>query len=87
MKTHEAVANSAIKSAFNLRCPVILGITDINLVTRYMSKYKPYSQMIVIQENPKLSNQVCLSRSMNGLWVNNVDDTTAIILQLLSTLK
>ena len=60
MKLYESFANSAIKSAFNLKSPVIIGVTDINKLTRYMSKYKPYSQMIVAATNPKLSNQVCV---------------------------
>ena len=87
MKTHEAVANTSIKSAFNLQSPVIFGVTDMNLVTRYMSKYKPYSQMIVMTSNAKLANQVCLSRSMNGLWVSNHSDDSGIILKLIPLLR
>ena len=89
MKTYEAVANSAIKSAFNLQSPLIIGLTDINLVTRYMSKYKPFSQMVVAASCPKLANQVCISRSMNGLYISTTlsDHTSPVILKLLQILK
>ena len=39
----EAVANSCVKSAFNLQSPVIISVTDIGRVSRMISKYKPYS--------------------------------------------
>lgn len=59
----------------------------MNLVTRYMSKYKPYSQMIVMTSDPKLANQICVSRSMNGLWVSNERNDTGIILNLIPLLR
>ena len=73
MPTYEAIASTAIKSAFHLQSPVIIGVTDSHLLTRYMSKYKPYSQMIVVVGNKKLANQASLSRSVNGLYVKDVD--------------
>lgn len=44
----EAVANSCVKSAFNLQSPIIISVTDIGRVSRMISKYKPYSQVVVI---------------------------------------
>ena len=43
MQKVEAVANSCVKSAFNLQSPVIISVTDIGRVSRMISKYKPYS--------------------------------------------
>jgi pyruvate kinase len=39
----EAVANSIVKSAFNLKCPVIICETDVGRLPRYISKYHPFS--------------------------------------------
>ena len=90
-KTYEAIASTAIKTAFHLQSPVIIGVTDRHLLTRYMSKFKPYSQMIVAVTNPKLANQTCLSRSVNGILVKNVDtlpyNSDDIILSLIKCLK
>lgn len=48
MSKVEAVANSTVKSAFNLQSPIIIAVTDIGRLSRMISKYKPYSQVIVI---------------------------------------
>jgi pyruvate kinase len=43
MTKSEAVANSVVKSAFNLHSPIILAETDIGRVPRFLSKYRPFS--------------------------------------------
>jgi len=43
MTKSEAVANSVVRSAFNLHSPVILAQTDIGRLTRNISKYRPFS--------------------------------------------
>ena len=43
MTNTEAIANSIVKSAFNLKCPVIICETDLGRLPRYISKYRPYS--------------------------------------------
>lgn len=83
----EAVANSCVKSAFNLQSPVIISVTDIGRVARMISKYKPYSQVIVLSTSKTLANQCCLSRSCNGLWVNDIRNVNLMIINLLNILK
>ncbi|CDW77623.1 pyruvate kinase [Stylonychia lemnae] len=87
MQTVEAVANSCVKSAFNLQSNVIICVTDIGRVSRMISKYKPYSQVIVLSTNKRLANQCCLSRSCNGLWVNDVNNVNLMILSVVGILK
>lgn len=87
MQKVEAVANSCVKSAFNLQSPAILCVTDIGRVSRMISKYKPYSQVIVMSQNRKLANQVCLSRSCNGLWISNQAEVNDLILSVVNILK
>ena len=65
----EAIANSSVKSAFNLQSPVILAETDIGRLTRMISKYRPFSQVVVICRNERLANSCCLARSCNGLLI------------------
>ena len=43
MTKSEAVANSIVKSAFNLLSPVIVAETDIGRIPRFLSKYRPCS--------------------------------------------
>ena len=50
MTNTEAIANSIVKSAFNLKCPVIICETDLGRLPRYISKYRPYSQLIVVAD-------------------------------------
>jgi len=83
----EAVANSCVKSAFNLQSPVIISVTDIGRLSRMISKYKPYSQVIVISTSPRLANQACISRSLNGLWVNDIQNVNLMIISLMKILR
>ena len=83
----EAVANSCVKSAFNLQSPVIISVTDIGRVSRMISKYKPYSQVIVISTSERLANQSCLSRSLNGLWVNDIKNVNLMIISVMRILR
>ena len=87
MQKVEAVANSCVKSAFNLQSPVIICVTDIGRVSRMISKYKPYSQVIVMSSNKRIANQCCLSRSCNGLWVNDVSNVNQMIISIVDILK
>ena len=45
-----------MKSAFNLQSPIIISVTDIGRVSRMISKYKPYSQVVVISTSQRLAN-------------------------------
>ena len=83
----EAVANSCVKSAFNLQSPIIISVTDIGRVSRMISKYKPYSQVLVISTSPRLANQSCLSRSLNGLWVNDIHHVNLMIISIIRILR
>lgn len=83
----EAVANSCVKSAFNLQSPVIISVTDIGRVSRMISKYKPYSQVIVISKSERLANQSCLSRSLNGLVVNDIKNVNLMIISLMKIMR
>ena len=83
----EAVANSCVKSAFNLQSPIIISVTDIGRVSRMISKYKPYSQVVVISTSHRLANQACLSRSLNGLWVNDIHNVNLMIISVIRILR
>jgi len=83
----EAVANSCVKSAFNLQSPVIISVTDIGRVSRMISKYKPYSQVIVISTSERLANQQGLSRSLNGLVVNDIKNVNLMIISLIKIMR
>ncbi len=52
-----------------------------------ISKYKPYSQVIVISTSPRLANQACLSRSLNGLWVNDISNVNQMIILVMQILR
>ena len=52
----EAVANSCVKSSFNLQSPFIIAVTDVGRLARMLSKYKPFSQVIVLSKNRRLAN-------------------------------
>jgi len=67
MSKVEAVAISCVKSAFNLQSPVIITVTDVGRLSRMISKYRPYSQVLVISPNKRLATQANLNRSCNGL--------------------
>ena len=79
MTKSEAVANSVVRSAFNLHSPVILAQTDIGRLTRNISKYRPFSQVIVICNSMRTANACILGRSCNGMLVRRHMDTDTLI--------
>lgn len=87
MTKSEAVANSVVRSAFNLHSPVILAQTDIGRLTRNISKYRPFSQVIVICNSARTANACVLSRSCNGMLVKKFHDTDSLIQACLDMLK
>lgn len=87
MTKGEAVANSVVKSAFNLLSPVILVETDQCRLSRMISKYRPFSQVIVLCRNPRLANTCCLHRSCNGLLLLKQTETNALIQNCVQMLK
>ena len=69
MSKCEAVANSTVRSAFNLHAPVIIAQTDIGRLSRYISKYRPFSQVIVICASERTANASIMHRSCNAIVV------------------
>ena len=69
MTKSEAVANSVVRSAFNLHSPVILAHTDLGRLPRNIAKYRPFSQVIVICNSSRTANACILARSCNGMLV------------------
>lgn len=47
----EAMANSSVKSAFNLQSPIILTFSDTGRIVRLLSKYRPYATIVIVTEN------------------------------------
>ena len=87
MTKSEAVANSVVRSAFNLHSPVILAQTDIGRLTRNISKYRPFSQIIVICNSSRTANACILQRSCNGMLVKQRADPDILIKACLAMLK
>ena len=87
MTKSEAVANSVVRSAFNLHSPVILAQTDIGRLSRNVSKYRPFSQVIVICNSSRTANACVLARSCNGILVKRQMDTEKLIQACLDMLK
>jgi len=52
-----------------------------------ISKYKPYSQVIVISTSERLANQQGLSRSLNGLVVNDIKNVNLMIISLMKIMR
>ena len=70
MTKSEAVANSVVRSAFNLHSPVILAHTDMGRIVRMICKYRPFSQIIMICDKERTANAMLLGRSCNSILIN-----------------
>lgn len=72
----EAVSNSAVSTAFNMKSPVMIALTERGRGTRYLAKYKPYATVLALCQNLKVSRQIGLQRSIFPLYCEckNLED-------------
>ncbi len=65
----EAVSSSAVSTAFNMKAPVMIALTERGRGTRYLAKYKPYATVLALSQVPKVAHQCCILRSIFPLIV------------------
>ncbi len=72
----EAVSSSAVSTAFNMKAPVMIALTERGRGTRYLAKYKPYATVLALCQHPKVACQCGLLRSIFPLicMCTNLED-------------
>jgi len=83
----EAMANSSVKSAFNLQSPIILTFSDTGRIVRLLSKYRPYALIVIVTENMFLARQAALIRSCQGIYVGSLQNMNEITNRAMAMLK
>eukprot|EP00743_Colponemidia_sp_Colp-15_P009361 GILK01010236.1.p1 GENE.GILK01010236.1~~GILK01010236.1.p1 ORF type:complete len:505 (-),score=83.56 GILK01010236.1:99-1613(-) len=62
--TVEAVTSSAVKTAFDLRSPLMVVLTETGVAARATAKYRPFSPVIVLTASQSTARRCCLSRGL-----------------------
>mmetsp|Transcript_12870 Transcript_12870/g.40646 ORF Transcript_12870/g.40646 Transcript_12870/m.40646 type:complete len:505 (-) Transcript_12870:69-1583(-) len=74
----EAMASSAVKTAWDLNAPLIVVVTSTGRTARLVSKYRPSCPILAITDVPKTAHTVVLSRGTIPYITNRIYGTEEV---------
>mmetsp|Transcript_2941 Transcript_2941/g.6960 ORF Transcript_2941/g.6960 Transcript_2941/m.6960 type:complete len:550 (-) Transcript_2941:55-1704(-) len=75
----ESMASSAVKSAWDLRAPLIVVVTETGHTARLVSKYRPHTPILTITTSYKTAHKVLLSRGTVPYLTESITGTEQVI--------
>lgn len=79
----ETITSSAVKTAYDLRSPIILCLTETGNTARLVCKYRPVSPVICVTSNETTARQLLLHRGAFPLVVGSMVGTESLIARVL----
>lgn len=67
---NEAIASSAVKTAWDVQAACIVALTETGAMGRALAKYRPIPPVIAIASNPQVARQLQISRGIHPLVIN-----------------
>merc|ERR1719334_1178574 len=74
-----SMASSAVKTAFDLNCSLIIVLTQSGRIARTVSKYRPHCTILAITDSERIARQCMLSNSIFPVLVLNMNGTDSLI--------
>eukprot|EP01084_Bolivina_argentea_P066899 121957_1 len=74
-----SMASSAVKSAFDLNCSLIIVFTQSGRIARIVSKYRPHCVVLAITDSEVIARQCMLISSIFPILVLNMNGTDSLI--------
>lgn len=79
MSTPEAIASAAVKTSLDMKVGLIIAITSSGKTARLIAKYRPNQRIIALCCDAQLCNNLCLSRGVHVMQVDQFQDTERIL--------
>jgi len=84
---NEAIASSAVKTAFDLRASLILCLTESGRTARLVSKYKPRMPVLCATTDEQVARQCLVLRGCYPMVVGSMVGSASLIARCLATAK
>lgn len=72
---NEAIASSAVKTAWDVQAACIVALTETGAMGRALAKYRPIPPVIAIASNPQVARQLQISRGVHPLIIGSSTNT------------
>ena len=84
---NEAIASSAVKTAFDLRASLVLCLTETGRTARLVSKYKPRMPVLCATCDEQVARQCLVLRGCYPMVVGSMVGSASLIARCLATAK
>jgi len=84
---NEAIASSAVKTAFDLRASLVLCLTETGRTARLVCKYKPMAPVLCATSDEQVARQCLVLRGCYPMVVGSMVGSASLIARCLATAK
>eukprot|EP00288_Rhodomonas_lens_P007874 CAMPEP_0177722932 /NCGR_PEP_ID=MMETSP0484_2-20121128/17942_1 /TAXON_ID=354590 /ORGANISM="Rhodomonas lens, Strain RHODO" /LENGTH=588 /DNA_ID=CAMNT_0019235333 /DNA_START=112 /DNA_END=1878 /DNA_ORIENTATION=+ len=84
---NEAIASSAVKTAFDLRASLVLCLTETGRTARLVCKYKPMAPVLCATSDEQVARQCLILRGCYPMVVGSMVGSASLIARCLATAK